>query len=114
MFLATWYGASAKSDANRAQSTLDQVDAAMRGWQQQIMQSTVGILDSMPQVIKGKAALAKVESAKMLADGIQKAIHDIVGNPHPSATGHTQQENLKTLGEQLNTLLASMTTEDGD
>jgi hypothetical protein len=72
------------------------------------MSSTVGILDSMPQVIEGKAALAKVEAAQSLTKGIQDAIHQTAINPQPGAAGHTQEEALKTLTTQLNALLASM------
>jgi len=106
--LAIWFASSAKNDADKAQATLDQVQKAIEGWQAQIMSSTVEILDSTPQVIQGKTALAKMESAKMLASGIQDAIHEIVKNPQGGATGHTQEQNLKILTEQLHTLLESM------
>ena len=106
--LAIWFASSAKSDAQKAQITLDNVNAAIEGWQKQIMSSTVGILDSMPQVVEGKAALAKVEAAKALTQGIQDAIHEIARNPQGGATGHTQEQNLKALTQQLNNLLATM------
>ncbi|WP_226647316.1 hypothetical protein [Microbulbifer variabilis] len=106
--LAIWFASSAKNDAQKAQMVLDNVNAAIEGWQKQIMASTVGILDSMPQVIEGKAALAKVEAAQSLTNGIQDAIHQIATNPQPGAAGHTQEEALKTLTKQLNELLASM------
>lgn len=106
--LAIWFASSAKSDAQKAQFVLDNVDKAIDGWQKQIMESTAGILDSMPQVIEGKASLAKIEAAKSLTDGIQAAIHEIATNPQPGASGHTQEEALKTLTAQLNHLLESM------
>lgn len=106
--LAIWFASSAKSDATKAQITLDQVHKAIEGWQAQIMSSTVEILDSTPQVVQGKTALAKMEAAKMLADGIKGAIHEIVKNPQGGATGHTQEQNLKILTEQLHTLLEGM------
>lgn len=106
--LAIWFASSAKSDAQKAQTTLDNVNNAIEGWQKQIMSSTVGILDSMPQVVEGKAALAKVEAAKALTQGIQDAIHEIARNPQPGAAGHTQEQNLRALTEQLNNLLATM------
>lgn len=106
--LALWFASSAKSDAQKAQAVLDNVNTAIEGWQKQIMASTAGILDSMPQVIEGKAALAKVEAAQSLTKGIQEAIHQIASNPQPGAAGHTQEEALKTLTNQLNSLLTSM------
>lgn len=106
--LAIWFSSSAKNDSQKAQMVLDNVNAAVEGWQKQIMASTIGILDSMPQVIEGKAALAKIEAAQLLAEGIQNAINQIATNPLPGAAGHTQVEALKTLTNQLNSLLASM------
>jgi len=111
--LAIWFAASAKNDAQKAQTVLDNVNTAVEGWQKQIMASTVGILDSMPQVIEGKASLAKVEAAQSLTKGIQDAIHQIATNPQPGAAGHTQEEALKTLTNQLNSLLASMVENNG-
>jgi len=107
--LAIWFSSSAKQDVQKAQSVLDNVNSAIEGWQKQIMASTVGILDSMPQVIEGKASLAKVEAAQSLTKGIQNAIHQIATNPQGGASGHTQQEVLITLTDQLNKLLDSMT-----
>ena len=106
--LALWFSSSAKNDAQKAQAVLDNVNSAIEGWQKQIMASTVGILDSMPQVIEGKAALAKVEAAQSLTKGIQEAIHQIATNPQGGASGRTQEEALKTLTSQLNSLLTSM------
>lgn len=108
--IAIWFASSAKSDAAKAQNTLDSVDSAIEGWQKQIMASTVGILDSMPQVVEGKATLAKVEAAKALTQGIQDAIHEIARNPQPGAAGHTQEQNLRALTEHLNSLLSTMTS----
>lgn len=62
----------------------------------------------MPQVVQGKAHLAKVEAAKTLTNGIQDAIHEIAKNPRPGATGATQENNLEILTSQLNQLLDSM------
>jgi hypothetical protein len=71
--LALWFSSSAKQDVQKAQSVLDNVNSAIESWQKQIMASTVGILDSMPQVVEGKGSLAKVEAAQSLTKGIQDA-----------------------------------------
>ncbi|MCG7589693.1 MULTISPECIES: hypothetical protein [unclassified Halomonas] len=110
--LAIWFSSTARSDAEQAKATLNKVDAAIEGWQKQIISSTVSILDSNPQVIGARATLAKIESAKSLTQGMQDAMHEIVRNPHGGAVGHTQQENLKLISEQLTKLLDSMSTED--
>ena len=74
--LAIWFASSAKRDAERAQAILDQLDLAVKGWQEQIMSSTVGILDSLPQVVEGKATLARLQAIQQLTEGIQTAIHE--------------------------------------
>jgi hypothetical protein len=60
VILVVWFSASAKRDAERAQAVLDQVGEAVKGWQAQVMGSTIGILDSLPQVVEGKATLARL------------------------------------------------------
>jgi hypothetical protein len=106
--LSIWFAASAKRDAERADSILKNINDAVDGWQRQIMSSTANILDSLPQVVQGKATLARVDAAKALTEGIQSAIHEIARNPQPGAAGHTQEQNLKTLVSQLNDLLTKM------
>lgn len=111
--LAIWFASSAKKDADDAKATLSKVNNAIDGWQTQIMSSTIGILDSTPQVIEAKAALTKLEAAKTLTQGIQETIHKIANNPQPGAAGHTQEQNLKVLTQELHRLLTSMVESKG-
>lgn len=107
VLISVWFASSAKKDAEKAQNTLDNVNKAIDGWQDKIMSSTASILDSQPQIIQAKVTLAKIETAQLLVDGIKVTINEIANNPQPGASGHTQQEILKTLSLQLNDLLAS-------
>lgn len=95
--LAIWLASSAKKDAKQSQETLERVNSAIEGWQKQINGSTLAILDSMPQVIEAKAALAKLETAQ----SINETIRQVANNPQPGAAGHTQQEVVNSLLEQL-------------
>ncbi len=106
--LSIWFASSAKRDADRAQSVLTAINNAVEGWQRQIMSSTANILDSLPQVVEGKATLARVEAAQALTQGIQAAIHHMAANPMPGAAGHTQEQQLRILVAQLNELLSQM------
>lgn len=106
--VSIWFASAAKRDADRAQTILKNINDAVDGWQRQIMGSTANILDSLPQVIEGRATLARIEAAKALTEGLQAAIHEIARNPQPGAAGHTQEQNLKTLVSQLNELLGNM------
>jgi hypothetical protein len=111
VLLAVWFASSAKRDAERAQSVLNQVGEAVKGWQAQVMESTIGILDSLPQVVQGKATHARLQAIKQLTEGIQVAIHDMAKNPQPGAAGHTQEQMLRTLVENLHKLLERMSNE---
>lgn len=111
VILAVWFSSSAKRDAERAQAVLDQVSSAIEGWQAQIMKSTVGILDSLPQVVEGKATLARLQAIEQLTAGIQAAIHDMAGNPQPGAAGHTQEQILQTLVKSVHELLDRMSND---
>lgn len=108
LLLSIWFAASANHDAQQADAILKNINAAVDGWQRQIMSSTANILDSLPQVVEGRATQARIDAAKALTEGIQAAIHEIARNPQGGAPGHTQTENLKTLVTQLNELLLSM------
>lgn len=105
--LAIWFASSAHNNSKKAQATLDSVNSAIEGWHKQFVESTVGILDSTPQVIEGKIALAKVQSIESLTEGIKEAIHQIVNNPQGGASGSTQEQTLKTLTRLLDSLLNS-------
>jgi hypothetical protein len=109
--LAIWFASSAKRDAERAQAILDQLGLAVKGWQEQIMSSTVGILDSLPQVVEGKATLARLQAIQQLTEGIQTAIHEMAKNPQGGSSGHTQELMLKTLVENVHKLLERMSSE---
>lgn len=111
ILISCWFAASAKKDSEKASAILEQISKAVDGWQSKIMESTTGILDTIPQVIEGRAALIKVETAKNMADAINVAMQDSIKNPQPGAAGHTQTENLKELSTQLKTILDSMTSQ---
>jgi hypothetical protein len=87
--LTIWFASAARRDSERADGVLRNINSAVEGWQRQIMASTANILDSLPQVVKRRVTLAKVDAAKALTEGIQSAIHEIARNPQPGATGAT-------------------------
>jgi hypothetical protein len=106
--LSIWFAASAKKDADSAQTALNSINKAIDEWQRQLMASTINILDSTPQVIEGKKALAKLEAARELILSLRSAIEASVKDPQPGAAGHTQTENLKVTVDQIDRLLKSM------
>jgi len=108
IILSVWFASSAKKDADRASSLLQQVHTAISGWQDKIMESTKSILDSTPQIVEGRVKLAKIEAAHLLISSMQQSIQQSIAHPMPGASGHTQTENLKEMGNQLMKILESM------
>ncbi|WP_426370024.1 hypothetical protein [Pseudocolwellia sp. HL-MZ7] len=106
--LSIWFAVSAKRDSDKSAQTLNQVNEAIQGWQSQIMQSTASILDSTPQVIEAKVRLEKVGAARAIIQSMQTAIEISASDPKGGASGHTQVEQLKEMGNQLSKILEHM------
>ena len=96
----------ARKDADRADKLLSQINEAIQGWQRQIMNSATNVLDSLPQVIEGKTALAKMQAAELLIQTIKEQ----AANPKGSA--HNHEQTMLALSAQLSTLLESTTQQD--
>jgi hypothetical protein len=101
--LSIWFAASAKKDADRAQRVLEQIDAAVKGWQSQIMTSATNILDSLPQVIQGKINLAKMKAVESQVT----AIRDFASNPS-QLTEQEHEQRLIAMSAHLDMLLKSI------
>ena len=98
--ISIWFAASAKKDADRADRLLSQINEAIQGWQSKIMSSATNILDSLPQVIEGKTALAKMQAAESLLETIQKHAQNVNGMDI-----HTHNQTMVALSAQLSMLL---------
>ena len=86
--ISVWFAASAKKDADRADRLLAQIKESVEGSQRKMIESATGILDSTPQVIEGKASLAKLQAANAVLETIRANI----SNPgRVPAAEHEQQ-----------------------
>lgn len=106
--LAIWFASSAKKDADRAQETLDKLNTAVDTWQQQIMQSTISILDSLPQVVEGKTSLAKAEAADRIASSIDETLKELSSGDTHGLSVHEKVKMFEALSNQLGTVLGSI------
>jgi hypothetical protein len=70
--ISIWFASSAKKDAERAERVLDQVSSAIQGWQSQLNNSAIGILDSLPQVVEGKSNLAKMQAIHSILETLRE------------------------------------------
>jgi hypothetical protein len=108
LFLAVWFASSAKKDAESAQDTLKQINGAVETWQTQIISSTVSIIDSTPQVVEGKIALAKAESAERIATSIQEMLSQLSSGNTQGLSVSESVKMFEALSAQLGTVLNSI------
>ena len=98
--MSMWFAAFAKKDADRAQSLLIQINEAVQGSQRKMIESATGILDSLPQVIEGKIALAKTQAIETLLATIRENI------PNPGGLPKEQHDqNILALSAHLDMLI---------
>ncbi len=105
LLLAIWFASSAKKDADRAQNVLSQINEAVESWQKQIMSSTISIIDSTPQVVNGKIALAKAESTERIATSMQEILHDLSSGHTKGLSVHESVKMFEALSGQLGVVL---------
>lgn len=74
--ISIWFAASAKKDADRAQIVLDNLNKAMKGWQDEIMSSSISLLNSNPQIINGKKELTQSRAAEIAVETIKDQLAD--------------------------------------
>lgn len=100
--ISIWFAASAKKDADRADTLLVQINEAIQGWQSKIMGSATNILDSLPQVIEGKTTLAKMQAAESMVEMIKQHA------PNPNKLSAQEHDRtMVALSAQLSMLLDS-------
>ena len=98
--LSVWFAATAKKDADRAQTVLAQINEAVQGSQRKMIESAVGILDSLPQVMTGKAILSITHTIELTLETIKENI----SNPRGLAKEEHDQ-NILALSSHLSMLL---------
>ena len=62
--LSLWFASSARKDAEKAQEALDNINKAINTWQDQVMKSTINIIDSSPQIIEEKQPWQRLKLLK--------------------------------------------------
>ena len=106
--LAIWFASSAKKDASQAQRVLNTINNSVETWQKQIMNSTVSILDSLPQVVEGKIALSRAEIAERMAQNINQTLKELSEGKKEGLSVHESTEMFKALTSELSVLLDSI------
>ncbi len=98
--LSAWFASSAKNDSTRAQEVLNDIKKEIEGSSRRMIESSIGILDSTPQVIEGKLELAKLRAIEETS----KTIRENITNPSALPFEH-HDRNMVALGAHLQMLL---------
>ena len=98
--VSVWFASSAKRDADRAQTILNNIKDAVEGSQRKMIESSTGILDSLPQVMTGKAILSITHSVETTLDTIKENI----SNPR-NLSKEEHDQNILALSSHLTILL---------
>ena len=105
--ISIWFASSAKKDsdrsqkdAERAQDILNDIKQEIQGSQRKMIESSIGILDSLPQVISGKSVLAITKAIESALDTIKEN----VSNPQ-GLSKEEHDQNMLALSSHLSMLL---------
>src|SRR5690554_2120714 len=99
--LSIWFASSAKNNSEKAQHTLDKIDESIKGWLDQIINSTNDLIQSNPTIVDNKVKLAKIESVRGIIKTIETSVAESMRDPKPGSGGHTQEQLLKELMSSL-------------
>lgn len=102
--LSVWYASSAKKDAEKAQSVLNQVSNAITGWQNQLNDSAVQMLNSRVEIVGARSHAHDTEMKAKLLDSFSEQVKYIVENPASGAEAEHQLSTLNLLIQAIQTL----------
>jgi hypothetical protein len=101
--ISVWFASSAKRDADRAQNILNDIKNSVEGSQRKMIESSVGILDSLPQVMNGKAILTMTHAI----EGTLETIRENISNPK-GLPKEEHDRNIIALSSHLTILLEKL------
>lgn len=103
--ISVWFASSAKRDADRAQTILTEIKDAVEGSQRKMIESATGILDSLPQVMTGKAILSITHAIELTLATIKENISNPKGLPKEE-----HEKNILALSSHFAMLLDQLKT----
>lgn len=105
--LSIWFASSAKKDSERskqdserAQEILNEIKQEIQGSQRKMIESSIGILDSLPQVISGKSVLSITKAIESALNTIKENVSNPQGLPKEQ-----HDQNMLALSSHLSMLL---------
>ena len=108
--LSIWYAASAKKDAETAQSVLTQINSAIAGWQNQLNDSAVQMLNSRIEVVGARSHAQDTEMKSKLLESLSERVKHIVEHPASGADAETQLRTLNLLTQTIQALTRGSVT----
>jgi len=102
--LSIWYASSAKKDAEQAQAVLTQVSSAITGWQNQLNDSAIQMLNSRVEIVGAKSHAHDTEMKAKLLDSLCERVKHIVEHPASGAEAEHQLSTLNLLMQSIQSL----------
>jgi hypothetical protein len=88
---------SGKKNAEKSELLLEELRKYASSWQNEIMNSSIEMMNCRPELAGHKAYMAKIETANKLVEIIQTFLEEIVKNPKTGDEGKAQYDQLKLL-----------------
>jgi hypothetical protein len=108
MIVSVAFGVYGYTSSQKADQTLAAISKMMESWQNELMKSTIELIQSTPSVRESRIFQTKIEAVQNLAETIKFASEEIVKNPKTGDEDIPRQAHLARLMEQQGKLLKDL------
>jgi hypothetical protein len=108
MIVSVAFGVYGYTSSRKADQTLTAISGMMESWQNELMKSTIELIQSTPAVRESRVFQTKIEAVQNLTATIKSASEDIVKNPKTGDEDIPRQAHLTRLLEQQEKLLKDL------
>jgi len=102
------FGVYGFTSARKADQTLSAISKMMESWQNEIMKSTIELIQSTPSVRESRIFQTKIDVIQNMSFSIKAASEEIVRNPRVGDEDIPRQAHLSRLLEQQEKLLRDL------
>lgn len=108
MIVSVAFGVYGFTSSKKADQTLSSITKMMESWQNELMKSTIELIQSTTSVRESRIFQTKIEAVQNLAETIKAASEEIVKNPKVGDEDIPRQAHLARLMEQQEKLLKDL------
>lgn len=105
MIVSVAFGVYGFTSAKKADQTLSAINKMMESWQNELMKSTIELINATPTVKQSRIFQTKVDLIRNLSESIKNASEEIIRNPKNQDDEIPRQAHLSRLLDQQEKLL---------